>query len=118
MEKKEITINGKIYPVAFNLKTMMNFEEISGKTFFGEEFTHIKERIALIISAALAADEKTSLTADELIGAQDVKVVQDIMAACKIIMDMAGKFFHIPEIEKKNNPEPPKGENDDDKPKN
>lgn len=115
--KKEITINGKNYPIVFNMKTMMNFEEISGKSFFGEEFAHLKERIALIIAAVLAANENTTLTAEEMIEAQDLKALQEILAAYQIVMELAGEFFKVPDIEKQNNPEK-EDENGDEKPKN
>ena len=58
MTKKEITINGKQYPVIFDMQTIMNFEEVTGgKSFFTENLTTLKNRIALIIAAVTAADE-------------------------------------------------------------
>ena len=57
------------------MKTMLNYEEISGKSFFGEDFAHLKERIALIMSAALTADENTTLTVEELMNGDDALLV-------------------------------------------
>ena len=106
MQQKEITIGGKTYPVVFNLKTMMNFEEITGKSFFGESFDGFKERIALIISAALAADEKA-----------DITVAQDIIKAYVAVMELSAKFFNIPEVEPKDE-KPAEEAEDEEKAKN
>ena len=48
MKQKEITINGKQYPVIFTLATLSNFEEITGKPFFKADLDIIKNRIAII----------------------------------------------------------------------
>jgi hypothetical protein len=115
MKTKEITINGKNYAIVFNVKTMMNFEEISGKSFFGEDFSHLKERIAIIIAAVLSANEKVTLTVEEIIEGEEYKSLQEIFAAYRAVMELAGEFFQVPEIEKQNEPEL---KEDDDKPKN
>ena len=45
--------------------------------------------------------------------------MQQIIAAYAVIDSLAAEFFKIPEIEKKNNPEPPAEETEgEDKPKN
>ena len=85
------------------MKTMLNYEEISGKSFFGEDFAHLKERIALIMSAALTADENTTLTVEEL------------MAAYNIVMELCAEFMKIPAVEPK--PEKP-SEDEEEKAKN
>lgn len=119
METKEITINGKKYPVVFNLQTIIYYEKDAKKTFFGEDFKQTEDRIYLIAAAAKSADAKTSLTTDEIKGAQDLKAVREIMAAYDVVMAMAGVFFEIPEVDKKNNPEPPQEEQEgEEKPKN
>ena len=120
MTKKEITIKGKQYPVAFDMQTIMNFEEVtSGKSFFTENLTTLKNRIALIIAAVTAADEDTPLEVKDLVGSRSLDDVQEIIAAYNIIDALAAEFFKIPEIEKKNNPEPPAEETEgEDKPKN
>jgi hypothetical protein len=99
--QKVITINGKTYPVAFNMKAIMNYEELNkGQSFFGENFTQMKPRIALIISAVLAADEDTDLTVEELLKGETWEEVQAVITAYNTIMEMIGEFFHIPEVEK------------------
>lgn len=101
MQQKEITINGKQYPVAFNMKAIINYEEFSqGESFFGETFTQIKSRIALILSAVLAADEDTDLTVEDLLKGNTWEEVQAVITAYNTIMEMIGEFFHIPEVEK------------------
>ena len=52
MNTKEITINGKTYPVVFNMKTILGYEQISGKSFFGEDFSKMGERLALIAAGS------------------------------------------------------------------
>ncbi|MBR2556101.1 MAG: hypothetical protein IKK92_10635 [Prevotella sp.] len=112
MNKKEITIGGKTFPVVFNMKTIMNYEEVTnGKSFFDEKFTTLKSRIALIISAALSADEKTTLTVEELTGNQDLKAVQEIINAQAVIMPLVTDFFDIPKIvEESDQPKEAEGE--------
>ena len=108
MNKKEITINGKQYPVIFDMQTIMNFEEVTGgKSFFTENLTTLKNRIALIIAAVTAADEDTTLEVKDITGERTMAEVQQIIAAYNVIDALAAEFFKIPEIEKKNNPEPP-----------
>ena len=115
MKTKEITIGRKAYPVAFSMKTMLNYEEISGKSFFGEDFAHLKERIALIMSAALTADENTTLTVDELMNGDDWEKVKDILAAYNTVMELCGEFMKIPAVE----PQPEKpSEDEEEKAKN
>ena len=120
MTKKEITINGKQYPVIFDMQTIMNFEEVtSGKSFFTENLMTLKNRIALIIAAVTAADENTQLEVKDITGNHSMAEVQQIIAAYAVIDSLAAEFFKIPEIEKKNNPEPPAEETEsEDKPKN
>ena len=120
MTKKEIIINGKQYPVIFDMQTIMNFEEVtSGKSFFTENLTTLKNRIALIIAAVTAADENTQLEVKDITGNRSMAEVQQIIAAYTVIDSLAAEFFKIPEIEKKNNPEPPAEETEgEDKPKN
>ena len=104
MKQKEITINGKKYAIVFNMKTMVNFEEITGKSFFEENFTKIKDRIALVFAAVLSANHETTLTEDEKIEAKDFKALQDIIAAYSDVMNLTGVFFMVPDIEKEKNP--------------
>ena len=111
MQQKEITIGGKQYPVVFTLKTMMNFEEITGKSFFGESFDTFKSRIALIISAVVAADENAGITIEQLTNADTWQAAQDIVKAYVAVMELSAKFFNIPEVEPKD--EKPADETED-----
>ena len=101
MKQKEITINGKNYPVVFTLATLSNFEEITGKPFFKADLDLIKNRIAIICAAAIAADENTKLTVEELRGNEDLEAYKQIGTAYNTIVEMAAEFFHIPPTEKK-----------------
>ena len=60
MKQKEITVNGE-KPVPRHLHTgdSLNFEEIAGKPFFKADLDMVKNRIAIICAAAIAADENT-----------------------------------------------------------
>ena len=116
MKTKEITIGGKNYPVAFSMKTMLNFEEISGKPFFGESFDHLKERIALIMSAALTADNNTKLTIEDLTKGYEWERVKELMAAYNTVMELCAGFMEIPAVEPK--PEKPSEESQEGKAKN
>lgn len=115
MKTKEITIGGKNYPVAFSMKTMLNFEEISGKPFFGESFDHLKERIALIMSAALTADDNTELTIEDLMKGGEWERVKELMSAYNVVMELCAEFMEIPAVEPK--PEKP-SEDEEEKAKN
>ena len=107
MTTKEITINGKTYPVEFTMQTMMNFETITkGKSFFKSKLDTLEDRIALIAAAVFTADEKSDITVEAIIGNKDFAAVQQIIAAFNVVSEVMEPFFNIPEIEKKNNPEP------------
>ena len=111
MQQKEITIGGKQYPIVFTLKTMMNFEEITGKSFFNENFETMKSRIALIISAIIAADADTDITVEQLANAETWEAAQEIINAYVAVMELSAKFFNIPEVEPKD--EKPADETED-----
>lgn len=98
MEKKEITIGGNTYPVEFTFQALLNFEEIAGKSFFETDFKKLKDRIALIAAAAYAANEKTKLTVEDIMGTRDLKAIQDITAAFVIVMDLMNEYFEIPKV--------------------
>ena len=120
MTKKEITIAGKQYPVEFNMQTMMNFERITeGKSFFKSNFDTLEDRIAIIAAAVFTADKDCDLTVEAIVGEKDWAAVQQIIAAFNVVVEVMEPFFKIPEIEKKENPEPPDEEQtDEDKQKN
>lgn len=120
MKQKEITIQGKQYPVVFDLQTMMNFEEITnGTSFFGAPLDTLKNRVAIIAAAAISANDKTDLTVEKILGDKDYKAMQQLVEAYNTVMTLAGEFFPIPEIEKKNNPAQKAEETEgEEKPKN
>ena len=119
MTQKEITIAGKQYPVEFTMQTMMNFERITnGKSFFKSNLDTLEDRIALIAAAVFTADENTDLTVESIVGNKDFAAVQQIIAAFSIVAEVMEPFFKIPEIEKKNNPEPEQKPEDEEGAKN
>lgn len=111
MNTKEITINGKTYPVVFNMKTILGYEQISGKSFFGEDFTKMSERLALITAAVISADSKADVSIDELINADKLELVQEIITDGSVVIGMVNEFFKKPEVEPKPEEEWDKGKN-------
>ena len=115
MKQKEIKIGETTFPVAFTVKTMMGFEDITGKTFFGESFKTIGSKTALVFAAIIAADEKADITLDQLINADKVQTLNDIGNAFTTVNELADEFFDIPKVE----PQPePAEENEGDNSKN
>jgi hypothetical protein len=112
MTQTEININGKTYPVIFTLATLSNFEEIANKAFFNADLGMVKNRIALICAAAIAANENTKLTVEELRGNETWEDYVQIATAYNVVMKLAEKFFPVPEIEKANDEEQPAEEGD------
>ena len=98
MTTSEITINGKQYPVVFSMKTIISFEEIANKSFFGVTFDKTTDRIALIVAAILAADEKSPIKIEDVMGNQDVAAIKQISEAFLIILNMSTEFFGIPAV--------------------
>ena len=96
MKQKEITVNGKNYPVVFTLATLSNFEEIAGKPFFKSDLDMVKNRIAIICAAAIAADENTTLTVEELRGKETWDDYVQIANAYVVVMELATQFFPKP----------------------
>ena len=100
MQKKNITINGKEYPIVFTMDTLMNFEAIVGKSFFETDFKTLKDRMALVCAAVITANENTDLTIDALKGNNDLKAIQQIIEAYNIVTVVMGEFFHVPDVVK------------------
>ena len=98
MNKKEVTFNGTQYPVVFNMQALLNYEDITKQSFFGEDFNLLKNRMALIMAAALAADKDTKLDIDIIKGTEDIEAVHQIAEAFKVVMTMVGQFMHIPDV--------------------
>lgn len=121
-QKKEITIGGVQYPVEFTFQTLLNFEQITKKSFFETDFKMITDRIALIAAAVYAADEKTKLTVETIMAGKDLKAIRDITAAFAIVTDLCNEYFEIPKVvqdaEDREAADAGENENGDDKAKN
>lgn len=115
MNKTEITINGKQYPVEFNMQTMMNFESITNKSFFESKFKTISDRVALIAAAVYSADNESDITIEDIVGNKDFAAVQQIISAFVVVSVEMEQFFTVPEVEKQNEIEPEKQEDDNKK---
>lgn len=99
MTSKQITINGKEYPVVFTLLTMSNFEEITEKGFFEANMSKTNVRLAVVVAAALAADSNTKLTIEEMRGGETFEDYKQINEAFTVVMNLAQDFFKIPKVE-------------------
>ena len=100
MKQAEITIGGKQYPVIFTLATINNFEEIVKRSFFEANMNTVKNRIAIILAAALAADENTKLTVEDIRGNEDLEAYQQISAAFIVIGELSKEFFKVTDADK------------------
>lgn len=109
MERK-ITIQGVEYPVVFNMKTVMNFEEIANKSFLGNDFVKTSDRIALVLASVMAADEKTNLTIETIVGNGDWESLKAVNVAFNDIMEDGLKWFGIPKVIEEVQPESTPGE--------
>lgn len=90
-----ITIDGKEYPVVFNMAAAIIYEQTAGKPFFGEDFTLLYYRVILIYAAMAAADGDA--TVDALIQTGDWKGISEAFIK---VAGMAAEFFKVPEVEK------------------
>lgn len=104
MTQKEITLNGKTYPVVFTMKTIIGFEDIIGHSFFDEKtFSTFKVRIALIIAAYAATldeDKDAEISFTDFANIESVEGMNEVMQAFNTVMDLSKNFFHIPDVEK------------------
>ena len=91
--ERTITIDGKEYPVRFNMSTLIAFEQTSDKSFFGENFDKLYSRVILVFAAMFAADDK--ITTEVLLQSNDW---QGITKAFNTVMEMAQEFFKVPKI--------------------
>lgn len=91
--ERTVTIDGKEYPVRFNMSTLIAFEQTADKSFFGENFDKLYSRVILVWAAMFAADE--NITTDILLKSNDW---QGITTAFNTVMEMAAEFFKIPKI--------------------
>ena len=67
--ERTVTIDGKEYPVRFNMSTLIAFEQTSDKSFFGENFDKLYSRVILVFAAMFAADDK--ITTEVLLNSND-----------------------------------------------
>lgn len=117
MTQKEITLQGKTYPIDFTMQAIMTFEEIADKSFFDCNFSKTTDRMALIYAAVMNADKKADITIEKIAGSMDLKAIKDIIAAFGIVMNLVNEFFELPKVtqEEDKADEPNEGE---EKPKN
>lgn len=65
---KAVTINGIVYKLAYNLRTLFTYEEISGHPYKGEK---TMDTYVLFFSMLMANNPEFSMTFDEFIDACD-----------------------------------------------
>lgn len=118
MTEKKIIINGQEYPIVFTMDTLMNFEQIVGRSFFESDFKTIKDRMALIIAAVITANEKTTLTIEAIKGENNLESVKQIIEAYAVVAELMGEFFKVPEMVKKSEEKEQPTDEGDDKQKN
>ena len=116
MTQKEITLQGRTYPIDFTMQAIMTFEEIADKSFFDTNFNKTTDRMAMIYAAVMNADKKADITIEKIAASMDLKAIKDIIAAFGIVMNLANEFFELPKVtqEEDKADEPKEGE----KPKN
>jgi len=95
MTKQEIKIGTRTLPVAFDMTTLLTYEEITDRPFFGEGFERNKERLALIFAAVYAADRNTTFTIDDLMQCDNW---QQVSHAFELVTEMAKEFFIVPKV--------------------
>ena len=104
MNTANVTILGKEYPVIFNLKTLIGFEDIVNHSFFEDKFEKMSSRIALIVAAIGAVNPNADITAKQLLEISDWQTAKDLVTAYTTVMELAGEFFRIPAVEPKEEP--------------
>lgn len=100
MTRKNITINNQQVPVVVDFQTLLNFENLTEKSFFETDFKRLYDRIALIAAAVISANEKTTLTVDDIMGQKDLQAIHDITANFNVVMELVGEFFELPKVVK------------------
>ena len=98
MIQKEITIQGKTYPIDFTMQAIMTFEEIADKSFFDCNFSKTTDRMALIYAAVMNADKKADITIEKITGDMGLQAVREIIAAFGTVMNLANEFFELPKV--------------------
>jgi hypothetical protein len=112
MTKNKYTIHllGQDIDVKMNMKVIIAYEEITGTSFYGENFDTSRTRYALL-AAIIAASNANSDISDRLL--TDVSG-KEFTAAFEVAMQAAADFFEIPTVIKQD--EEPKQEGE--QPKN
>ena len=91
----KITIDGKEYPVEFNMSTLIAFEATAGHSFFADQFNTMYSRILLVFAAMFAVDDSIEMTV--LTKSKDFR---GIISAYSEVEKMALDFFKVPEVVK------------------
>jgi hypothetical protein len=97
---KEITLKGKTYPVSFNMKTLIGFEDCMGTSIFGEKFATIKAKAALVVAAVKSAKKDAAIDFERVLDIDDVNELNELIQAFNVVIEMSSEFFHVPAIEK------------------
>ena len=118
MTQKQVTINGRNYPVIFTLKTLIGFEQITNQSFLKAKLDTTTDRMALVMAAILAANPDPDLQIEDMQGQGDWAAYVQINKAFAEVMALAAEFFPIPEVEKGKDPEPTPEAEQEGSPKN
>lgn len=110
---KKIKIDGKEYPVVFNMQALINFEEIANKSFFGETFTKMSDRLALASAAIIAFDKYTDFDMKATVENATLETIQDINKSYNDVMDLAKEFFKISDVDKELEEKPAEDDKED-----
>lgn len=108
MTKKQYTIHlfGQDIDVQMNMKVIIGYEQITGTSFYGENFNTFKTRYALL-AAIIAASDANSDLSDRLL--TDVSP-KEFTAAFEVAIKAAADFFEIPIVIKQDEEQKQEGE--------
>ena len=108
MTKNKYTIHllGQDIDVKMNMKVIIAYEEITGTSFYSENFDTARTRYALL-AAILAASNANSDLSDRLL--TDVSA-KEFTAAFEVVMQAVADFFEIPTVIKQDEEPKPEGE--------
>lgn len=93
-KKKDYTIHllGQDIDVEMNMSVIIAYEEITGTSFYGEQFTTTKSRYALL--AAVLSKTDGDLADKLLTDASPMEFTQ----AFEVVMEAVADFFEIPAV--------------------
>ncbi len=108
MTKNKYTIHllGQDIDVMMNMKVIIGYEEITGTSFYGENFDTFKTRYALLVAIIAASDANSDLS-DRLL--TDVSP-KEFTAAFEVAIHAAADFFEIPIVIKQDEEQKQEGE--------